>query len=64
MDKQALVEQIKAWAMENYNKSFGASTIIECFTDEEIAAGFSSLADAKAFASLQDEQYQNAWCDA
>lgn len=58
-----LVEQIKAWAMENYSKSFGASTIIECFTDEDIAEQFKSLDEAKEYAQLQSEQYQNAICD-
>lgn len=64
MDKQALVEQIKAWAMENYEKSWGASVIIECFEDEDIAEQFKSLDEAKEYAQLQSEQYQNAWCDA
>jgi len=61
--QQAFVDDIKSWAMEHYNESFGASCIIECMTDEEILAEFNSVEDAKSYASLQDEQYQNANID-
>lgn len=52
------VEQIKAWAHDNYEKSYGASSIIECWEDCEIDAEFKSLKDAKSYAKLIDEQYQ------
>ncbi len=58
--KAEMVEAIKAWAHANYEKSFGASSLIECFTDEELAAEFKSLADAKRYAKLQSEQFSNA----
>jgi hypothetical protein len=58
--KAAMVEKIKVWALANYEKSFGASSLVECFTDEELAAEFNSLADAKRYAKLQSEQYSNA----
>jgi hypothetical protein len=58
-----LVDTIKEWALQHYNESFGASCIIECMTDDEIRSEFESLDDAKAYAGLQDEQYQNARCD-
>ena len=58
-----LVEQIKEWAMENYEKSFGASALIECWDDEMLANAFQSLEEAKDWASLQSEMYMNARCD-
>jgi len=61
--QQAFVDDVKSWAMENYNKSFGASCIIECMTDDEILAEFNSVQDAKSYAKLQDEAYMNARCD-
>ena len=63
MAQSKLVIQIKNWANENYARSYGASCIVECLTDDEIADMFPSLKDAKQFASLQDEQYQTARCD-
>ena len=59
-NKAELVETIKAWALANYEKSFGASSIVECMTDDEIASEFKSLADAKRYAKLQSEQFSNA----
>jgi len=53
------VEQIKAWAMDNYAESYGASSLIECWTDEELDAEFKSLEDAKSAAKLWDEQYHS-----
>jgi len=50
------IAQIKAWALENYDTNFGASCIIECFTDAEIAYSFKDLADAQSFAQVQSEQ--------
>jgi hypothetical protein len=34
------VAAIKAWALENYNKSYGASALFECYTDRELADEF------------------------
>ena len=51
----ALVDKIKEWANANYETSYGASCIVECFTDAEIEEQFSSLAEAKAYAALQDD---------
>ena len=51
----SVVAEIKAWANENYEKSFGASSLVECWTDEELAAEFTTLAAAKEWAGLQDE---------
>jgi hypothetical protein len=60
--QQAIVDAIKAWAIANYEKSFGASSLVECFSDEELATEFQSLADAKRYAKLQSEMYSNAQC--
>jgi len=62
-NQEQLVARVKAWAMRNYNKLWGASVIIECMTDEEIAAEFQTLQDAVDFAELQTEARQNARCD-
>lgn len=59
MDKNK-VNAIKEWAMENYATSYGASCLIECYTDEELDASFSSLRVAQSFAELRDEQFSNA----
>jgi len=58
--KAAMVEKIKQWALANYEKSFGASSLVECFSDEELAEQFNSLADAKRYAKLQSERYSDA----
>lgn len=58
--QQTMVAAIKAWALANYEKSFGASSLVECFDDDELAAEFTSLADAKRYAKLQSEQFANA----
>lgn len=44
----SLIEQIKKWALENYE--IGGSWIVETFTDEEIAQEFKTLAQAKKYA--------------
>jgi hypothetical protein len=54
------VAQIKEWATANYEKSFGASALIETLTDDEIDEQFTSLTAAKKWAKLQSEAYQNA----
>lgn len=54
-----LIRDIQNWAHDNY-ESYGASSIIECFEDEEILEEFSSLADAQDYAALMDEMYSNA----
>jgi hypothetical protein len=59
-EQQTTVDAIKAWAIANYEKSFGASSLVECFTDEELAAEFPSLAAAKRHAKLMSEQFSNA----
>lgn len=55
-----LVEQIQTWARENYNKSYGASALIETKTADELRAEFKTLAEAKRWAKLASEMYQNA----
>lgn len=59
----SVVEQIKAWAEKNYHESYGASCLVECYDDHELAEQFDSLRDAIRFARLQDEMYMNARCD-
>jgi hypothetical protein len=58
--KTDLVARIKEWALANYSKNYGASCLIECFEDEELAREFQSLADAKRYARLMSEQFSNA----
>ena len=52
----ALVDKIKEWANANYETSYGASVIVECYTDAEIEQQFKSVADAQEFAELQDDR--------
>lgn len=54
------VEVIREWATANYSKSYGASALLECFTDEEMRAQFPSLTAAKRWAKLQSEQHASA----
>jgi hypothetical protein len=55
-----LVAAIKAWALDNYEKSYGASCIIECYSDSEIAQQFKSLKDAQRFAELMTDRFMDA----
>lgn len=54
------VEVIRDWATANYSKSYGASALLECFTDDEMRAQFPSLTAAKRWAKLQSEQHASA----
>lgn len=54
-----LVEEIKEWAMENYDVSYGATVLVECFTDEELEEKFDTLKEAMEFAELWTEQYED-----
>ncbi len=56
----SLIKEVRDWATANYNTSYGASALIETFTDEELVEQFKSLAAAKRWAKLQDEAHQNA----
>lgn len=56
MDK---VEQIKAWANENYESSYGASCLIECFNDKELDETFPTFGHAVEYAAATDEQLSN-----
>ena len=56
------VKAIKEWAEANY-ESFGASALIECFSDEELDEKFESLADAKEYAGWKDEARSNTFPD-
>lgn len=58
------VEAIKDWATANYSKSYGASALVECFTDDEMRAQFPNLTAAKRWAKLQSEQHANAKAEA
>jgi hypothetical protein len=52
------VAAIKAWATERYETSFGASEIIECFTDAELGelvAHCRTVKGAIAFAGIRCE---------
>lgn len=55
-----LVKRIKDWATANYAKSYGASALLETLTDAEMVQEFKTLKDARDWAKLQDEAYQNA----
>jgi hypothetical protein len=57
--KPDAVAAIKEWAQANYAKSYGASALLECFTDEELRAEFKNLAEAKRWAKLQSEARAN-----
>jgi hypothetical protein len=60
IDIEAKVALIKEWASDNYEK--GGHWIVECFSDEDIAESFSSLADAKRYVKRTLEQERNcAW---
>ena len=61
--QDTLVTKIKNWALANYEKSYGASALIECFSDQELIGQFSSLTEAKRWAMLQSEGWQNANID-
>jgi hypothetical protein len=56
----SLIKEVRDWANTNYSTSYGASALIETFTDEELVEQFKSLAAAKRWAKLQDEAHQNA----
>ena len=57
-------ERIKAWANKNYETSYGASALVDTYTDDELAKEFASLADAKAWAKLHDEAYAEVRAEA
>ena len=57
--KPDAVAAIKEWTTANYAKSYGASALVECFTDDELRAEFKDLAEAKRWAKLQSEQHAN-----
>lgn len=57
------VKIVKDWALANYDKEWGASVIVECFTDYEIAREFDTLQDAKRFAKMQSEMRSNTFPD-
>jgi hypothetical protein len=52
----AKVKAIKKWAYANYNKSYGAQCIIECFSDTDLNEQFDTLRDAKSWALLMDNE--------
>lgn len=58
------VDAIKEWATANYSKSYGASALVETFTDDEMRAQFLNLTAAKRWAKLQSEQHANAKAEA
>lgn len=58
--KPEAVVAIREWATANYSKSYGASALMETFTDDELRAEFRNLAAAKRWAKLQSEQYASA----
>jgi hypothetical protein len=59
-----LLEEIKAYANAHYEESFGAQTLIECYSDKELLEEFSSMEDVVTYVLLKDEQYDAAWLDA
>lgn len=56
----SLIKEVRDWANANYSTSYGASALIETFTDAELVEEFKTLAAAKRWAKLQDEAHQNA----
>jgi len=62
--KPDAVDAIKEWATANYSKSYGASALVETFTDDELRAEFKDLTAAKRWAKLQSEQHANAKAEA
>jgi hypothetical protein len=58
--KPDAVAAIKEWATANFDKSYGASALVECFTDDELRAQFPNLTAAKRWAKLQSEQHASA----
>lgn len=57
--KPDAVAAIKEWAQANYAKSYGASALLGCFTDDEMRAEFKDLAAAKRWAKIQSEARAN-----
>lgn len=53
------VAAIKEWATANFGKSYGASALLGCFTDDELRAQFKDLAAAKRWAKVQSEARAN-----
>ncbi|MCB0541032.1 MAG: hypothetical protein KDE33_26220 [Bacteroidetes bacterium] len=59
-------KQIEGWANANYEKSYGASVIVECWDEDDYARyneapnARAALAAAKELAGLLDEQNSNA----
>ncbi len=62
--KRDPVAAIKEWATANFAKSYGASALAECFTDEELRSEFKNLGEAKRWAKLQSEQHASAAAEA
>lgn len=50
------IKKIKSWALDNYATSYGASFLVECFSDAELEEKFERSEDAIAFAKWKDEQ--------
>ena len=62
--KPDAVAAIREWATANYSTSYGASALLETFTDDELRAEFKDLAAAKRWAKLQSEQHASAKAEA
>ena len=58
-EHELFIKEVRDWAHANYGRSFGASSIIECFTDEDIIRQFKSLDDVIAHASLLDDVHRD-----
>lgn len=52
-----LVEEIKAWAMKNYDK--GGDVIVETFEDQEIKETFANLQEAKDYCKRRFDYYED-----
>ena len=52
-------KQIQDWAEANYNNSYGAQVLYECFDTNEINETFADLAAAIQYADLITSQYED-----
>ena len=49
-------QQIIQWAEANYNESYAAQSVIECYDDKDFAE-YESLEDFLEFAGVLDDRY-------
>ena len=56
MSTTTIKEQIIEWAKANYDESYAAQTVIECYGDEDFQE-YESLEDFLEYAGALDDRY-------